>query len=165
MTVVFSTSKHLFSKVIRFLTRSKVSHASISVHLHGVPVIIESTVGGVKIYPRAKFEKENTLVYEYEVLPDMYAELKRAIEDVGEGYDYVGILGYIPVIVAKWFKKKVKNPLASANKMVCAEFVVSIDKDNKMFPKEITDAAEEVSPQDLVDVCNKRPDIFKSCRN
>lgn len=165
MTVVFSTSKHLFSKVIRFVTRSKVSHASISVHLYGVPVIIESTVGGVKIYPRDKFEKENTLVYEYEVIPDVHDALQQAIEDVGEHYDYVGILGYIPVMIGRWFKKKVKNILASPTKMVCAEFVVKIDKDNKMFPKEITDAATEVTPEDLVEACNKRPEVFKPCHS
>lgn len=153
ITVIFSTSKkNIFSALIRLMTKSKVSHCAIGVDLYNIPIVIHAGVGGVHVSTRKKFLKDSNIVYEFKVVPDISDNVRQAISMVGEKYDYVGLLGFIPVLMFRWFGRKVKNPFASASAVICSEFILAVDKDKKI--NEWSNLDPEASTPD---------DVLKSC--
>jgi len=163
ITIVFTSPKHwtLLSWLIKKFTKSESSHTAIGVDLHGIPVLIHSTMGGVQVTPRDKFLKTDYIVEEYKFIPDMSSGLKHAVSHLGENYDYVGIIGYAMLIVAwRWFKKKIKNPLASPKSLVCSEFVLHIDHAKQI--KEWSDLdPERTTPQTLIEQCRSGSNFMK----
>jgi len=150
-TIVLSRPRGaaLLSRLIRRLTRSPVSHAMVGAKVGNVPVVIEATVGGVKITPRRKFERTNLVVAEFQT-PE-WVDLTFAVEHVGEHYDYVGLVGHLLcILVWRWFRVYVKNPLASPSAVVCSEFVVRAV--NALSFKHLD--PERVTPKDLLDACS-----------
>lgn len=136
ITVIFSTPRwraNPFASLIRWLTRSRVSHASIGLVLADVPVVVQATIGGVKVTTRTKFEKQSKIVAEFRVLQDVQGGVQHAVHLIGEHYDYIGLLGYAVVLLTwRWFKKRLKNPLASPTALVCSEFVLRVNQDGKI---------------------------------
>jgi hypothetical protein len=149
MKIVFSTTNHLLSRAIRWLTSSQVSHCSIHAEMAGVPVVIEATIGGVRIIPLSKWATGNTVVGSFEPRLDMISGLAHAVEHVGDRYDYVGLLGYIPVLLARWLRLRCRNPLASPSAMVCAELILHLDHGGNVPEWRGLDP-EATTPQDLL---------------
>lgn len=164
ITVLFTTPDHwtFVSWVIKKFTKSEASHAAIGAELYGVPVLLESGMGGVKVTPRDKYFSEgDKLVEEYQFVPDVSTGIKGSVELLGEGYDYVGLIGYgILILAYRWFKKKIKNPLASPKALVCSEFVVRID-DNKMIEEWNDLDPERTTPQDLIEICRTSKNFIR----
>jgi len=155
ITLVFTTGKtwSLVSWLIKKFTKSESSHVAIGLEIYGVPVLIHSTMGGVQISPRDKWMTNNYVVEEYEFVPNMSDGIKHACEHLGERYDYVGLLGYaIILIMWRWFRKKMKNPLASPIALVCSEFVCHVDHE-KLIEEWMDLDPERTTPQDLIERC------------
>jgi hypothetical protein len=152
ITVIFTTSGGLLSWLIRKITGGDVSHCAIGTSVHGVPVIIEDTAGGVRIYPRKRWESGRKIVREYSFIPRMEDGLKVAIQRVGDSYDYVGLVGMLWVMLGRWLRKKWRNPLAKAGSAWCSEFVVRMDVDHQIPEWEGLDP-ETVTPRDLDRLC------------
>jgi hypothetical protein len=151
-TIVFMTSEHWLSRVIRSATRSAVSHVGIGLELVGVPVILHASIGGVMVELRSKLMPGVKLVAECS-MPVSGMEIERAVRSIGQRYDYVGLVGFIPVMLARWFGKRVKNPLASPSALVCSELVArALGKawDGKIEGYERPD---DVTPEDLLRLC------------
>jgi hypothetical protein len=79
--------------------------------------------------------------------------LARAAAHLGDRYDYVGLFGYIPVMIARWLGRKIKNPLAEPGAMVCSEFVLSLDQDGDLVPEWDGISTTGTTPSDLLKIC------------
>ena len=152
ITIVFSTSGGVLSWLIRKFQRSDISHCAIGTQMHGVAVVIEDTAGGVRIYPRARWEQGKKVVREYAFVPDMESGLHAAIQRVGDKYDYIGLVGMLWVMLGRWLRKKWRNPLARADSAWCSEFVVRMDPDHKIPEWDGLDP-ETTTPKDLDQLC------------
>jgi len=153
ITLIFSTASGIISWLIRKLQGADISHCAIGTSMHGVPVVIEDTVGGVRIYPRARWEKSHKLVREFEFIPNMEDGLRHSIGHVGDAYDYAGLFGYVWVLLGRWLRKKWKNPFARANSAVCSEFILEMDPERKLVPEWEGLDPSSVTPRDLDQLC------------
>jgi len=112
---------------IQKFTKSKVSHCLIGTEIHGMPVFLHCTGGGVKVSRRDTCLKEDKLVHEFEIKGDMAEPMAHAWTHIDDDYDYAGIFGFAWVIIFwRWFKRKVRNPVASPNTMWCSEFMLHL---------------------------------------
>jgi hypothetical protein len=153
VTLIFATTTAFLSRVIRWFTRSKASHALLGAEMDGVAVILEATTGGVRIFPRKRWERSHVVVGEYLFKPDMSGGLRHAIEHVGDKYDYLGLVGFMFVVVARWLGRKIKNPLASPSREVCSEFVLQVDPQRVKIPEWQGLDPETTDPEDLWRLC------------
>jgi len=155
MTLVFSTSSSWISRIIMWFTRSKASHVMIGLDVYGIPMLLHCTSGGVQVTPRAKWFAENRQVAEYRFKPDITEGIKHAFLMLGEKYDYVSLLGFIPVLFFRWLRIKVKNPLASPSAMVCSEFILHVDHHDQIPEWDVLDY-ETTTPEDLLVLCEQQ---------
>ena len=153
ITLMFTKSSSIGSVLIRWISRSPVSHSVIGgLELCGVPVVIHASFGGVQISTMDEFLRHHTLVAEFALMPDVSQELQSAVRKIGQRYNYVGLFGYIPVLLGRWLKKKWSNPFRSAISTVCSEFIDSVLDDGKI-PEMKDLVPSETTPNDLLDVC------------
>lgn len=157
VTLVFTTSTSLLSKAIRAFTGGPTSHVAIGTEFFGVPVLIhaalDNDVSGVQITTREKWLVANSLVAEYEILPDVTNNMRSMIMLLGEKYDKLGLIGYVLVAVAKWFGKWIKNPLASPRAWVCPRYVLGLDPECALIPEWKNIDRDSVTPKDLLEAC------------
>jgi hypothetical protein len=126
----------------------------ISLKLYGVEMLLHCTGGGVQFTPRRKWMKDNYLVGEYTPVVDLTYGLKHAVGHLGEKYDYLSLIGFLPVLFFRWLKVKIKNPLASPKAMVCSEFVLHVDPDRKILEWQKLDP-ETTTAEDLLQICER----------
>lgn len=135
VTFIFSTRTGLLSALIRRLTRARVSHAAIGTSLHDVEVVIESTGRGVIVTPRRRWVRQNRLISEFRVPNDV--DIAAAVKRLGAAYDFGGLLGFLLVLIASWFKRKIRNPWASPRALVCSELLVrALPKGHGLDPEQ-----------------------------
>jgi hypothetical protein len=151
-TLMFSTTNSWLSRIIRWATRSKVSHVSIGTSMQGVPVVIEASGLGVRIYPRKRWAKSRTVVAEARFYVDISDEIPYAIEFVGDRYDYAGLIGFLVVLPLRWLGRKVKNPLGSSRAFICSELPLRLDREHRIPEWEGLDP-ETTTPEDLLRLC------------
>ena len=158
-TLVFTTSSHWLSKTVRWVTNSETSHVCLGTEIFGEPVLIHSALdgdtgrNGVQITPRSKWEEDNVIVAEYDIVPDVIDNMRPMIRLLCEKYDKMGLLGYVIVIVAKWLGKKIMNPLASTNAFVCSRYVLKLDPTGELIPEWHGLDPEKATPHDLLLLC------------
>lgn len=112
--------------------KTNISHCYIRFYddFLGVSIVIHADFPGVVIIPSAKFDKENIAVEEYELSDTrLKASLQRNMRLIGKKYDFANLIGWIPIIVVKWFKRKIKNPLDDPKRMICVDFVLHVTND------------------------------------
>jgi hypothetical protein len=124
-----------------------------------VVLVLEASMGGVKAMTRKKWERSNKIVREFKVIPRI--SVAHACEHLGERYDYVGLLGYLPVLLARWVGRKIKNPLAAPGALVCAEFVLHLDHEG-LIPEWKGLDPESATPEDVLRTCASGGKSFAS---
>lgn len=162
VTLIFGTTNKLLSRLIRWVTRSRTSHATLGLEINGVPLILEATTGGVRIIPRAKWLIDHILVAEFRPKIDLSHGLRDALTHIGAAYDYVGLFGYFWVLLGRRLGKKLRNPLASERAMVCSEFVMHLDTGEKIPEWKDMDW-EATTPEDLLKSCEASTQSFEPC--
>ena len=152
MYVGFSTTGGVLSSLIRWITRSKVSHTFIRFNVYGEDMLLHSTQHGVNLDYYSKFKKKKKIVAEYKLTltaPNEKSAISYALKKVDSPYDYLAILGFLWVLTAKSFGKKVKNPFPNRSAYFCSELVVralmaaNFKGADQLYP-------EKTSPEDLV---------------
>lgn len=160
-SIGFSTGRaSLISWAIRKMTGSKVSHAFLlfdDVTL-GDRFLMEADRGGFQTQRLKLFLKSNVLVVEVPV--DISVESVRAADRwIGEGYDYLGLVGEAIVKIAAWFGRKIESPLADPRSMFCSEAMVRLLQEAQ-YPGAAGLIGRDTSPQDLLSFLLKdRPDL------
>lgn len=119
----FSTSKAWYSAIIRWFTGARVSHTFFLITLWGREMVLEEGVFGWSLRTRENFEHGNVIVELVTPKRTLQIDvaLRQSLDWLGSRYDYAGLLGMLPVMVARWFGKKLRNPLASSHAMFCSE--------------------------------------------
>ena len=158
-SLVFTTSSHWLSRVIRALTRSDVSHVAIGTEVFGEPVLIHSALDGesghtgVQITPRSRWLADNIIIAEYDIVPDITHNMGPMVRLLGSKYDRLGLLGYAAVIVAGWLGKQIMNPLSSPTALACPRYVLKLDPTGDLIPEWRGLDPERTPPHDLLVVC------------
>jgi hypothetical protein len=138
----FSNSNSLVSRIIRFFSRSNISHTWLLIQdlVGDVDLVMEAVPGGFHIITFEKFMTENSVIEVIDI-GENYSEksISRAFGWMGRRYDYLIFLGMLYVISGRFFGKKLKNPFGS-RAINCVESIVYFLRSNQ-FP-----GADELDP-------------------
>jgi hypothetical protein len=131
--VGFSTTDSLFSRLIRFCTRSKVSHTYIYVHddFFDEPFVlhVERTMHLIRA---EDFYKENRPVEEFTIEDERLAlSMKENLKHLGKKFNWWDWAGWFP-LVRRWVKVKLKSPTHSFPKLICVSYVLRVLNDAKI---------------------------------
>lgn len=153
LTLLFSTTDAPLSRVIRWMSNSEVSHCGFGVLIDGARFVADSAILGCEMVARDRWLKGRKLVHEFVVPEDHLPDLWRVLSPLGAGYDYSGMLGYLPIWIARWCGRKIRNPWASPTLNVCTEYVIRVmqHEENIVMWKALD--PEALYPQDLVNLC------------
>lgn len=128
ITVGFSTSNAIVSKLIRWITRSKVSHAWIAYddQTLGMRMVMQAEAWGFEVRPLKRWVKENKLVAEFvPVGDDLHSSFHYIAKKLGTKYDYKSaLLTGLKFWVNRWFKIIKSRSFKAPNKLMCSEAVV-----------------------------------------
>lgn len=151
LDLVFTTSASWISRAIRFFDRSPASHVSIlfeSTELGGTWAL-EADLSGVRLRPEARWARGKRVVARFRARTDLSAGLRAAASLVGRRYDIQALLGFAWVILMwRWCRRRVRNPLASPRAYVCSEFAVHL-RDGATIPEFVGLDPERTSPKVL----------------
>ena len=157
VSIIFTQSGSLFSKLIMFFTGSKTSHVMIGYDLLDTPVCIHAGPRGVVIDTRKRALKKRRVHKEFRIEHGVH--LRHAMTKLGEGYDVGGLFGFFPVWIARWLGRKIKNPFASPTAVFCSEFVLMLNQCGCIPSFDGLDP-ETTTPEDLLIICEQN-DSFK----
>jgi len=153
MTFIFSTTDHVLSRFIRWMSKSKVSHCAVGLVLYGQPFVLSSSLLGVEMVTRERWLQDNRVVVELSVPTGEAPHPSLFLSHLGEGYDYSGMLGYLFIWLARWFRKRVRNPWSSPTRVVCSELLVrAMQVRRRVDGWEALDP-ERAYPEDLLVLC------------
>lgn len=152
--VGFSThTKSILSRIIRWFTGSKASHAWLLVDdpFFGMEMVMEATETGFRFIPYDNFKAEgNDIVAVLEPAYPLDEGVRQAARWLGESYDFAGLFGSIFVMMGRWLRRKWRNPFDKAHSMFCSEAVVQVLQAAKYPGAEKFDPSA-TTPQDLLD--------------
>lgn len=155
MVIIFSTSKRLVSRIIRWVTGETVSHVALLMTIGKVPVILHADVGGIQFAPMRKFLANNVVVAAYQKTRCADGcSLDGAVGAIGDPYDYASLFTRACAKALRWLGLAFRNPLVSPRSMVCSEFVARCILDFAAYDP------EEVTPGDMLQHC-QRDDTFE----
>jgi hypothetical protein len=127
VSIGFSKSRSIGSKLIRFFTRSNVSHTFFIIKnsFLDTDMILEAVPAGFHLISLEAFAKKHEIVY-IVPLPQIEAvALRKAISWLGRRYDYLGVVGVLVVLFGHLFKLKWRNPF-NTKAMFCSEALVRL---------------------------------------
>lgn len=160
INICFTAAPSLFSKLIRWTTRSDVSHAFITFRdpvLNRV-MVMEATWKGFEMLPWGSEDYEGrALIARYSInVPEekKLDALNHLTYYLGNGYDYFSL---IPLILRR-IKARFKNPLGTASRMICSESVAVFL--NSCGAANMPDASSW-TPEDVYAFIKNNPDTFK----
>lgn len=167
VSILFLTTNSLISKVIRFFTKSKISHTAVCFNLNNEKFILESLIDGVVLRPRNQALQNQNLIAEFEIIPDLNNEFQEATKRIGEPYDKLSLLGFFIMILFHIVGIKIHNPLSFMSGTVCSEFIISCDT-NHEIPEFNNLNPDSITPEDLYKICLngksfKQIDIDTAC--
>jgi len=158
--IVFTASDTWIGRLIRCLTRGKVSHVMIQYpsDLWGGEWIAEATATGVRKIPADR--ARHHVMAEFQCSFDPGPALKKISAHVGSSYDYAGVFVLAWAIVSwRLFRRKVRRPLNNTKGQFCSEFVSRFFRAADLPGTERWNP-ERSSPQRLLQYCTKHPDLF-----
>jgi len=122
--VGFSTTDKLMSRIIRWITRGKSSHAWLrywddTLQLH---MVLQAELHGYETIPWDKWKSKNRLIAAFEPNGKNITNGVRFIaKSLGADYDFRSAVW---TGLKRWFRKKSKRALHSPKKLMCSEAVV-----------------------------------------
>jgi hypothetical protein len=124
----FSCNSGFFSKAIRFLTNSNISHTYIKIPVpdFNTNIIFHAQGFNVHYINESNFLKKNTVIeeVEVEVSDEQFIEAERVrVEECGKPYSYSEIVGFLWVLLNKKVGRKVENPFYNTSAYICVELV------------------------------------------
>jgi hypothetical protein len=156
ITIGFSTSSSIISRIIRWFTRSKASHAFATFYDQTLEriIIIEATGSGYRLTQHEKWSKGNKVIGEFKCKKDLTKSLRFMAEKLGNNYDYWSALG---LAVRRWWGKWYRNPLRDPNKLHCSEAITLMLQHAGLAE---TLDPESTTPEDLLQYC-KDSELFE----
>ena len=129
VSVFFSRSNSLVSRIITLITRGDASHAGII--LSDIPEagheLYQSLGDGFGMSTREELTRGSTrILKEIPINVDPARVLAICRARLGTPYAYLAVLGMLWVQLGKWLGKRWRNPVRSVHHMFCSESVVEI---------------------------------------
>jgi hypothetical protein len=156
ITVGFSTTNKFLSRVIRWITRGKVSHSWIAYDdfTLGLRMVMQAEAWAFEVRPWQRWIKENKWMAEFRMIDgSQHSALRRRARDLGSKYDWKsGLLVGISAWFKRWWKSRFRlHPDRTPKKLMCSEAVVRFLKDAGC--KCVRELDEELtSPVELYDI-------------
>lgn len=152
MKIVFTKASGFVAWAIRKITGAEASHVALELD---DGTFLQADQGGVQISDRTTFLEngQRTIIAAFEPKPETLPLLDVAWgkSKIGASYDYLGLVGdVIPMMSWRWFHTKIGDPLGSAAKFWCSEFVACLDQQDKI-PEFQKFNPRTVSPGQLLD--------------
>lgn len=123
ITIGFSTTNKIMSRLIRFVSRGRVSHAWVSFTdpVLGLRLVMQAEAWGYEVRPWERWIRENKLVAEFSVKSDLTASLRWLALSLGSKYDWRSafLTG-----VRLWFGRLWRGRFSSPGRLMCAEAVI-----------------------------------------
>lgn len=151
INICFSTTDRLFSRIIRWFSKSSVSHALITFRddTLGKVFVMEANGRGFMLSPWAKWRKGKTLIARYSLDCDescQLSSLRALANELGAEYDYRSFFGFL---LRRWFRR-MANPFSDPDKLFCSEAVTKFVGAINDQRAAIFSAAETWLPGDLL---------------
>lgn len=157
--IVLTASKTPLGAVIRWITRSPVSHCLIEFPVWGRRMVAEARIGGVRMVPSVR--ARHHVVAEYRCKFGARAGLAAISDEMGQRYDYGGLLVIAWVFMLKeWLRVKVTRIRWKTSAVKCSELVAIFLRASGVawageLPRELT------TPQDIRDFCLAHGEDFE----
>jgi len=164
ITVGFSTTNKWISRIIRWITGGKMSHAWIAYDdfTLGLRMVMQAEAWAFEVRPWQRWIKENKWVAEFRMIGGrQHVALRKRARDLGAKYDWASGLC---VGISAWFKRWIKSgfsfrPSRTPKRLMCSEAVVRFLKDAGCHS--VSDLDEELtSPAELYDVVRSSNDFM-----
>jgi hypothetical protein len=158
--IVLTASKTPLGAVIRWITRSPVSHCMIEFPVWGRRMVAEARIGGVRMVPSIR--ARHHVVAEYRCKFGARAGLAAISDEMGARYDYEGLLVIAWALMLKeWFRVKVTRIRWQTSSVKCSELIaiflraagVAVEGE---LPPELT------TPEDIRDFCRAHGADFEA---
>jgi hypothetical protein len=159
--IVFTATNTLLGRLIRWVTRSKVSHVFIEYPSQkwGGQWALESGAVGVRKVPAERARHD--IVFEFECVKIPDRAFKQIGQYVGTRYDVGGLFVFAwAKIVWRWSGRKIRKPLNNTHGQFCSELVSRFFKAANIIDDRLADP-ELVSPQTIYSICVNKPDMFR----
>jgi len=159
INVCFSTTDSLISKIVRWITRSEVSHCMITYRDETFDrvMVLEADWFGFSNVPWSVWKRKNTLLERHSIIKvdeqKTTISLSKLVDYLGSGYDYKGIIS----LSLRRFLKRFKNPFQSSSKLFCSESVVMFLEDFGV----VSDDCSSYTPQDVLELVRNNEGFFK----
>lgn len=176
MQIVFTADKKLFSILIRYfekhswLGHARTSHTILRFGGADSNWMFQADEKGFHPDWWPHFKTVSRVVYQFEILGVDEQILNDSVDEfidefVWEPYDYLSLPGLIVLLVWYWMTgKKIKNPLGTKNAFTCSKSWYRIMKivQRKTGVQYFDDQDEEATlPEELLEQCLKKPELFK----
>jgi hypothetical protein len=146
-TLVFSTGSDPFQFLVKATTNSAASHAAIGLGDR----LLHSYEDGTLLEPRGEWfgKREQVLVAEFQILPDVTDGIARAMRHLGKKYDAMHV---IKIWLLRLLHPAIRSLGPDApDKFTCARFVTMIDPYGERIPEWRHLWMEAITPADLLD--------------
>lgn len=169
--LLISSGRGPYAWLIKKLTQSESTHAAMR---FGDYFLLHANAHGVNLKTWKKFKAESLLLGHFRIrdsaIPTHIQEdaARDILETEGDGYDWLGILGFAYCLLMELiFKKDVKNPWNQRSSYWCSELVAAFwnrccdrwhEAGGVMFDKIDPD---KVAPSDLLEMFKKNSHIFE----
>ncbi len=147
----------ILSRIIMKVTSKPYSHCWFLLDgddgIRGVPVVLEENKDGLHFVPWSKYDHGKKIVKILTPTIPLDPGVDSMIHKLGEEYDFAGLIGQGWVVFMKrWMKRKVKNPLRSANRMWCSEAIVLAMRKSPGYNRALLVDPEVSTPGDVEDL-------------
>jgi hypothetical protein len=159
VTIGFSTTNKLVSRLIRWVTRGRVSHAWIAFYDHslGTRLVMQAERWGYEVRPWHRWRHENILVAEYRPQTQLDNSVCWIARSLGTKYDWTAAL---LVGLRRWLERWVKGRFQSPKKLMCSEAVIRFLQHGRITVVKNVDP-ETTSPARLLQLVNTSTEFRK----
>lgn len=164
VTIGFSTTNKVASRLIRWAARAPCSHAWVAFYdsALGLRMVMQAEWRGFELRPWARWARENRLVAEYRVTGLQMAEpLRMLARELGGNYDFksafwVGLRSWLH----RFFRTRFSlRPSRTPHQLMCSEAVTRLlTWAGAPFPQGLD--PELISPGDLLKLVRSLPSFF-----
>jgi hypothetical protein len=176
MQVIFTADNKIIGYIIRWFTKiswikqCRVSHAALRYGRDEANWMVESNERGFVPNWFPYFVKKSNNIKQFEVIGIDEDLLEKIVDEqidkwIYKSYDYGNLLGFMLIII--WYKitgKKIKNFFSWPKFFICSEVIYRIFEEVKKQTgidyMGIHDA-ETIFPEELLQECENKPELFK----
>lgn len=157
--VGFSTTNKFMSRIIRWVTRGKSSHAWLRYWDETLQMymVIQAEMHGYETIPWNKWLTKNNLISAFEHRrKDLTDGVRFVAKQLGSDYDFRSALW---TGLKRWFGKKAKRGLHSPKKLMCSEAVIRALQHSEVVCVESVNP-EVTSPAELYSILNESEEFI-----